>query len=325
MAYPSTAFGYHPQRFGFTQPQRRRGYSPLASALAGSALTGPSPLTGGGNAQRSFYATAPAPSEDPTGGGAPYKPPTPGPVPGRGPNLDPTITDVPTTTPYDINTDPILQQITAYLGKSDEEAQAAALAQKKQALLAYGDPNLVSSLLPGETDLASAAAGNPTSTLAGLKTQRERNTHSLTEALNQNNLFYSGARIVQEQQAAQDYMNALAQAAGAVQGGLGTIDSNLAAALGQNSWQRLQAKLAAADRHKDDTGGPPPPGGTPPPGGPPPPPPGDGPPPPPPPPTGQSSFYVTPYNITPGIHDFLAALLENKKRAGLDALNLSSG
>jgi hypothetical protein len=45
---------------------------------------------------------------------------------------------------------------------------------------------------------------NPTSALAQLAQLRTRNLGDLTENLNKNNLFYSGYRVTQEQQAAQD-------------------------------------------------------------------------------------------------------------------------
>ena len=74
---------------------------------------------------------------------------------------------------------------------------------------------------------------------------RDRNVHQLTEDLNKQNLFYGGYRVTQEQQAGQDYQNALAAAAAGVQGNLDTINSNLAQALAANQAQRIAALQAA--------------------------------------------------------------------------------
>lgn len=152
-----------------------------------------------------------------------------------------------TATPYDINTDPSLQATTAFTGMGDQQAQAAALKAKQQLLLGYGDSGLTQSVL-GDTNLAQAAAGNPTSTLANLSQQRDRNTKTLTEGLNQNNLLYSGYRVNQEQQAGQDYQNALANAAAGVNSNLDTISGNLSSALAGNQQTRIQAEQAARDR-----------------------------------------------------------------------------
>lgn len=146
---------------------------------------------------------------------------------------------------YDINTDPALQAITALTGRSDADAQAAALKQEQGQLLGYGDPTLAAAVL-GQSDPTVTAAGqNPTSTLAQLGQSRTRNLDTLTEDLNKQNLFYGGYRITQEQQAAQDYQNALALAASGVQGNLDTIQGNLGQALSANEAQRIAGMQAA--------------------------------------------------------------------------------
>jgi hypothetical protein len=154
---------------------------------------------------------------------------------------------------YDINTDPALQQIQALTGMSDEQARASALKQKYDLLLGYGDPELARSVL-GDESLATAAAGNPTSTRAQLSQSRDRNLHDLTEGLNQANLLYSGYRVNQEGQAANDYQNALAQAASGVNSGLGQIGENLSGTLGQNEQQRVAAMQDAYNRHATEAG-----------------------------------------------------------------------
>jgi hypothetical protein len=82
--------------------------------------------------------------------------------------------------------------------------------------------------------------------------------------LNKANLFYSGARVKDESQAGQDYQNALAQAASAVNASLQGIDSQLAAALNQNAMQRAQALQQAFNNAvsaavTQSSGAPPPP------------------------------------------------------------------
>lgn len=190
--------------------------------------------------------------------GTPAKTVAPSPHPAAPAAVPPTaapISPTPAPTPgaYDINTDPALQTVTALTGLSDEQARAAALKQKQDQLLAYGDPNLAQGLL-GDATLAQAASQNPTSQLAQLGQQRDRNTHDLTEGLNKQNLLYSGYRVSQEEQAAKDYQNALAQAASGVNSNLGAIDSQLAQALGQSQAQRLAAMQAAYANHATDPG-----------------------------------------------------------------------
>lgn len=159
----------------------------------------------------------------------------------------------PTPPAYDVNLDPTVQAISTLTGKTDEEAKAAALKQKQDLLLGYGDQNLASSVL-GDQSIAQAAAQNPTSTLAQLADARGRNQKTLTEGLNGANLLYSGYRVNQEQQAANDYQNQLAQAAANVGGALSGVDSNLTSALGQSLGQRIQAMIAAGQTHAADPG-----------------------------------------------------------------------
>jgi hypothetical protein len=156
-------------------------------------------------------------------------------------------TVAPTPGGYDINTDPALQGIVALTGESDDQAQADALRQKQQLLEGYGDPTLAQAVL-GDPTVAGIAGQNPTSTVAQLKSQYGRNTQNLDEQLNQQNLLYSGYRVNQQQQAAEDYQNQLANAANQVNSGLSTVGSNLAAALGANQAQRVQAMNDAAAR-----------------------------------------------------------------------------
>jgi hypothetical protein len=233
-----TTYGY-----GYTSPSF--GVSDVLSgssqyrkpATLSSALSGASPLQSG-SYRAGLSGTAGYPQLQPS---SPYQ--TPAKVPQQtGAPVNPQgqqQNTAPTPGVYDLNTDPILQQITALSGMGDEQAQAAALKQRQQLLLGYGDPNLSRAVLGDETQ-AAAAEQNPTSILHQLGQQRDRNVTGLTEGLNKANLFYSGDRVVQEQQGAQDYQGALAGAAGQANQGLDTISGNLASALGANQQQRTQ-------------------------------------------------------------------------------------
>jgi hypothetical protein len=182
---------------------------------------------------------------------------------------------------YDLNTDPALQTIQALVGMADEQARAEALKERQNLLLAYGDPDVTARVLGPNDPIVDAASNNPTSTVKQLHQQRDRNLHDLTEGLNSRNLSYSGFRINQEQQAATDFQNILAQAAAGLNGGLDQVTGNLNAALSGNNAQRAQAISDAAARAaaaaaaagvdpgaggSDPTATPPPPPPPPPPG-----------------------------------------------------------
>lgn len=250
-------YGYQAPSYGYYKPPAAPRVQTRSLAAAASGRVSPSdPFgldAGNGNVISPPHATPPAaaPAGNPQAAWRLANPTQAG-----GAAVSPSghaVSTAPTPGAYDINTDPALQQVTALTGMNDEQARAQAMKQKRDELLAYGDPNLAQSLL-GDSTLAQAAGQNPTSTLAGLGQQRDRNTHNLTEGLNQANLLYGGYRITQEQQAAQDFQNALAQAAGGVNSSLGGIDSNLAQTLGQNQSQRTQAMLDAYGRHSQDVG-----------------------------------------------------------------------
>lgn len=135
---------------------------------------------------------------------------------------------------YDLNTDPILQQIKALSTQTRENAETGALSLKKQLAIAYGDTSLADQL--GDTATRDAAAKNPYSVTALLGKTRDTGAHDLDEQLNQGNLFYSGERIKQQGNLTDQYQQALAQALAQEQGSLGDIENNrLAAVLGANA------------------------------------------------------------------------------------------
>jgi hypothetical protein len=157
----------------------------------------------------------------------------------------PTAADV---NRYDLATDPGLQQIQSLVGLSNEQAKAGALKQRQNLVLAYGDPGVAHAVLGADDPIAAAAAQNPTSTVAQLGQSRDRNLKTLDDALNADNLDYSGYRVNQEQQAGQDYQNALAQAAAGLNSNLDQVGSNLAGVLAGNNSQLVSGINSAADR-----------------------------------------------------------------------------
>ncbi len=148
---------------------------------------------------------------------------------------------------YDYTTDPILQQIMASQQMAISQAQAQALAQQKQTLIAYGDPGLAMSLLNDKLT-ADAAAGNSTSTLAQLAAANASNVRGTNSAENKANLFYSSDRGYQLGLAQQAYLQNQSDASNAVQGTLGGISANLLAAE-QAAWNaEAQAQEDAYNR-----------------------------------------------------------------------------
>lgn len=149
---------------------------------------------------------------------------------------------------YDLNTDPALQQIQALAGMNDQQAQSQALKERQNLLLQYGDPDVAAAVLGANDPTVQAARQNPTSTRSQLSQSRDRNLKVLEDGLNKANLSYSGYRVTQEQQAGQDYQNALAQAAAGLNSNLDTVSGNLASALAGNQQLRAQGIQSAADR-----------------------------------------------------------------------------
>lgn len=149
---------------------------------------------------------------------------------------------------YDLNTDPALQSIESLVGRSNSDAQSSALKQRQDLLLAYGDPNVAAAQLGADDPIALAAGQNPTSTVKQLGQSRDRNLKTLDDQLGAANLGFSGYRVTQEQQAGEDYQNALAQAAAGLNSNLDTVGSNLAAALAGNNQQVVAGINSAADR-----------------------------------------------------------------------------
>lgn len=147
---------------------------------------------------------------------------------------------------YSYDADPVLNQIQALSGQSRENANAEALRLRKQLALDYGDETIARQY--GGEEHAAAARGNPNSILAQLARSYQQGQQQLEEDYNQNNLFYSGARIKGLADFAQQYQAQQAAAAQEEQARLGDISSNLAAALHAADLQDIQAQQEAYAR-----------------------------------------------------------------------------
>lgn len=185
--------------------------------------------------------------------------PTPSPPPNQNP-VPPTPQSVSTSTgsppggatdgalpQYDLETDPVLQQVKAAAASGDATARASALKAREQALLQYGDPALAAAVLGASDPMAAAARTNPESTLALLKRGYTEGLHNFDNTLDPS-LVYSGARIHGEHQLGQGYQDNLASAAANIQSRLGSIQDVLDAALGADADKVSNAYADAYNR-----------------------------------------------------------------------------
>lgn len=147
---------------------------------------------------------------------------------------------------FDYTTDPILQQIQQLAIQSRADAETNALAAKKQLAIQYGDTALADQI--GDTNTRQAAEQNPYSVYGTLSKNQGRDTAGLDENLNKNNLYYSGARIVQQHDLADQYGQQRALAAGAEQTALGGIEQNRLSAYLAAHQNELQAHSDAYNR-----------------------------------------------------------------------------
>lgn len=146
---------------------------------------------------------------------------------------------------FDLETDPVLQQMHAMAANQRAQAESGALKLRKQLAIDYGDPTFGASI---DEATGQAAAQNPFSALATLKTGYDRNMTNMEEDLNSHNLFYGGTRIKALGDAAHDYQGQQANLAGQQQQALGGIDANRIAALMQADQQEQAAYADAYNR-----------------------------------------------------------------------------
>jgi hypothetical protein len=144
---------------------------PLAIPKPAKPATNPSPGT------PTPYAPSPASSSSPT---------APSPAPAYDPNA------------YNLDTDPIVAQIKAANLQSVSGAEAAALEGKRNLLTQFGSQEIARRILGANDPTLAGISDNPDTSLSTLgqlaRSYREQG-RTADENLNQQNLFYSGARV----------------------------------------------------------------------------------------------------------------------------------
>ena len=141
---------------------------------------------------------------------------------------------------FDLNADPVLQQVQAQMASSNSQAQAGALSQEEQALLQLGDPALARSILGGSDPMLAAIGNNPESQYSQLGRQYNQQLQQFGETIDPS-LVDSGYRVQQEGNMAQAYQDALAQAAAGFQNQYQSIRDALAQTEAQNADTLSQA------------------------------------------------------------------------------------
>ena len=146
--------------------------------------------------------------------------------------------------PFDFSSDPILQQIMAEAQRQMAEAQANALAKREQLAVAYGD----ASGLGLDKSYETAAANNPFSVIHNAKRSYDQGVVSLEDALNKDNLFYSGARGTKLGEAATGFQRTNYGNQQRFRGSLQDVQSTLAQALQSARYMEMSGQEGAYAR-----------------------------------------------------------------------------
>ena len=144
-----------------------------------------------------------------------------------GTTQSPFAPDAPATDPYSVDGDPILAKIRAGNETARTNARAGALASAKALAIRLGDASGIST----DQNAQAEAAGNPYSTLATLLKYYHDTGLAHDETLNNQNLFYSGARAKTLTEDAGNYQHGVYDARNAALDSYGGIQSGLASAL----------------------------------------------------------------------------------------------
>lgn len=129
--------------------------------------------------------------------------------------------------PYDYSGDPALAKIHAINVAARANARTQALAAAKTLAIRFGDATGITD----DPNAQAEAANNPYSTLATLLKGYKDTALSHDEALNKDNLFFSGARVKQLGEDANAYQHQTYDARNAALDQFGGIQSGLASAL----------------------------------------------------------------------------------------------
>jgi hypothetical protein len=193
--------------------------------------------------------SAPTPTPDPAPGATPPPAsPPPASTPPATPPPPPTGAPLPN---YDYTADPILVQTHALSQQQVADAQAAAAAARKQALIRYGyEAGTPTTLYPDDAT-RQAAEQNPFSTLANLLNVHTQNQRSIDEGTNNANLFYSGEHARELGNESRNYLGSRASASDVLASLLGQADASVLAAQRAGQAQDLAAEEAAYQRAID--------------------------------------------------------------------------
>lgn len=148
---------------------------------------------------------------------------------------------------FDLNADPVLQQVQAQMASSNSMAQSSALSQEEQALLQLGDPALAASILGANDPMLAAIGNNPESQYAQLHRQYGQQLRQFDTTIDPS-LVNSGYRVEQEGNMAQGLQDALSQAASGFQNQYQGIQNQLAQTLAGNADTLSQAWSDAYNR-----------------------------------------------------------------------------
>lgn len=153
---------------------------------------------------------------------------------------------------YNPSTDPAVAAAAGLSAKIRAQAQATALAKRKQAAIEYGDPSGVEGI---DEATSKAARENPYSVLKSLERSYTTGLGELEEGLNEANLFYSGYRGKQLGEASTQYQQQRYNAGTAFRGLMSDIGDQLSQALLQADEIDYNALLNSSGGSYDPGGG----------------------------------------------------------------------
>lgn len=152
------------------------------------------------------------------------------------------------------NFDPVLSKLTALQEMSIANARSEAAAAKKQALIGAGSEGIARDVGADENTI-NAAKGNTLSTQALLQRDFGDRQRQLDEALNSQNLFYSGERIKQMGDLEFGRAKAESDFGGKLRELLSHIDNQLRSAEEAEQLRQIEAQIAAAGTTFPGVGG----------------------------------------------------------------------
>lgn len=151
--------------------------------------------------------------------------------------------------PYNFESDPALQRIIALGQRRTAEAEARALARRKQLAIEFGDESLAD-----DEATKLAARNNPFSRRAQFEKAAREEPKALTENLNQGNLFYSSEFGKRQSDLAQNLLARQQAMQMEARGGVSDIDDELRGVREGVEETIFGAREDAADRMRERLG-----------------------------------------------------------------------